>query len=261
VKTILAFILLTFSVAAQHYDLLQTKQGDFKDCTIIRTNPAYVVVSHDGSLTRVAITNLPALVQERIGYDPAKAAASLAAEQAHTKQVRMAQIAQQKYLASLAGTNQTVRCVSIQDAFGLCTIQILEWNTNSESYKVTETRRVYMSGLPASVSGYFSAVQRLSNQAAGDAADADQMKRDAERADASAPTYAAGSVTYVNAAMAQRTRANNMALDANEAAKDAAASQQKLLELQAQGSTATMFTAFNTGLKDNGIERWQAVSF
>lgn len=255
----LAAILIALPAVAQHYDLLQTKQGDFEDCNIIRTNPAYVVVSHGGSLTRVAITNLPPLVAERIGYDPVKAARAEAAEAARAVQAKAEQAAIQKHLASLAGPVQTVRCLSVQDAYGLCTIQILEWNTNTLSFVSKETCKVYMVGLPAAITEYFSAVNRLRSQVANDADDAAGLKRDAERADANAAVGAAGDAGYVNAVMAQRARANNMVLDAANAAENLAAEKMQLADLQSRAAAATTFSAFSTGLTDNGLPRWQAV--
>jgi hypothetical protein len=248
-KMILIFLVSTFVVAAQTnltFDLLITRQGEFQNATIIRTNAAYIIVNHATGIAKIAMTNLSPWLQEKLGYDPVAASNSIAAEKKHDIDLRQAKIDRQKYIASLAGAPQSVRCVSILQ-YGLCELQ----TTNG-------VIKAYI-GVPDNVRNFLVRYDQLESGITSQEQFATQRARAADRADANAPVAAEGDAAYVNAAMAQRQQANNMVVDANQAADDLANMKSEFKLMDKRILEATTFTAFPTGTFENGIPRWQAM--
>ena len=101
------------NVSAQtNFAILICKNASYTNATIIRETPAYVVVSYSGGLAKVAHTNLPDALQKQFNFDPEKAQATLDAEAQHAKDVQRKKVEYANYLATLRGTNQTVRVKS-----------------------------------------------------------------------------------------------------------------------------------------------------
>jgi hypothetical protein len=194
------------------------------------------------------MTNLPPELQSKFGYDPQKAAAQLAAEKQHAEEVRKADIERQKKLAALAGPVQAVRLVSIVDDYGLCEIETAKGII-----------KAYVLGVPDDVRSFLTRYQQLRNTLAEQAAYAKRAKAAADRADANAPVGASGDAAYVQAANAQRVAANNLLVDAKQAAESVEQTKEELSDMKAKLGESTTFNAYPTGLKDNGTDRWQAV--
>ena len=245
-KLILLLLSLASSLFAQtNFDVLSCADRDLTNATIIRSTPAYVVVQFDGGLVKEALTNLPPVLQEKYHYNPTNAAAALATEEAHRLKVIADKIAQQKYLASLRGSNELVQVIYIADAFGQC--------------KISGHGNVYMVGIPSSVNDYLSRYWQLKNGISDAAARAERMARAASRADANAPTAAGGDASYVDAAMAQRTTANNMIENANNAAADVEKMKSDLADMETGLVNSTTVIAYPTGLQYAGLSQWQCV--
>ena len=251
-KTLAFFLLSALAAAGQTnftYDVFHTPQADYTNATILRTNAAYIVVSHLDGISKVALTNLFPEQQAQFGYDPKKAAAALTAEKKRAEDQRAAAIAHEKYLKSLRGIAQAVQCTAVLDTFGMCQIQ----STNGSG-------KVYMMGLPPRVKTFLDNLQQLRNAVAQQSDYADSLARRAARADANAPAKSVkGDVTFVNAQLAKRRKANNLALDAKDAADKLKAMKKQLEEMENQLVAATTFYACPTGIYDSGIPRWQAV--
>jgi hypothetical protein len=242
-------LLCAFNLRAQtNLEVLSTLQGDYTNATIIRTNAAYIVVSHLDGVTKVPMTNLPPSLQKRFGYNPTNAAAALAQEKKKADEARAAALARQKYLASLVGQSQPVRCLAIIDGFGQCQIS----TSNG-------TSRAYVLGLPSRINSFMSALAALKSGIETQTEYSKRLDRQAKRADANAPVKARGNVNYVNAAMAERRRANNLSLDADDAAAKLAEMKKQFEQMTSQAAEATTFQAYPTGILDNGLPRWQAV--
>ena len=67
------------SQSNSHFDVLETKQGNFTNALIYPANASGVVVNYDGGIAAVPFTNLSPALQKQLGYDPMKAAAEAAA--------------------------------------------------------------------------------------------------------------------------------------------------------------------------------------
>ena len=149
-KLALFFSLVTLTVWAQtNFDVLVCKNASYTNATIVGATSAYLLVSHDQGVAKVALTNLPYSLQQQYHYDPDKAAAALAAEEKHRLDDIKARAEQAKYIASLRGTNRVIRVKSVLDLFGLCQ---------------TSVGQIDLTGLPSSVGNFF--YQRAELQAA-----------------------------------------------------------------------------------------------
>lgn len=243
--------LLTFSAQSQtneiRFDVLETAQGTYTNAHITTHTANWVVVLHDNGGAKVFMTNLPASVQKLLGYDPAKAEAQAKAEADKKKRDDADSLERRKYLASLAGPVQTVRLISVIDAFGQCVIA----TSNGQ-------QRVYMLGLPAGPKTFLMNYAKLKSDIDGYAAKAKRMAAAAARADANAATGASGDPAFVNAVMNQRTVANNMVINANDAADNLSDMKDRLSSMQLEVGDSTSFTAYDTGLVNNGIPSWSA---
>jgi hypothetical protein len=189
------------------------------------------------------LTNLPPLVAERIGYDPAKAAQ---AEQVEAERVRRSKelaAARQKYLASLAGPVQTVRCLAIYDIYGQCSLQ----TSNG-------VVRAYVVDLPPAVGNYFQQLAAAENAVNGTKENIERLKGDLLAAENSTTLNIAGGGDAGYSMVRENTLRTQLA-NAREFLPQA---QETLRQLKLENGAAS-FSAFNTGLTDNGIQRWQAV--
>jgi hypothetical protein len=100
-------------------DVLAAGGQFYTNAQITRVTPAYAVVSYNGGIVQLALSNLPAPYQEKYGYDPDKAARYLADKKQKLQEQRAAlnarQAAYNQAVASLAGTNRPVQVISILD--------------------------------------------------------------------------------------------------------------------------------------------------
>src|ERR1039458_8019186 len=79
-KIALFLVGAALTVPAQtNFDVLVCKNASYTNATIIRATLAYLVVTHNDGIAKVALTNLPSSLQQKYKYDPAKATAALAA--------------------------------------------------------------------------------------------------------------------------------------------------------------------------------------
>src|ERR1035441_2146779 len=79
-KIALFLVGAALTVSAQtNFDVLVCKNASYTNATIIRATLAYLVVTHNDGIAKVALTNLPNSLQQKYKYDPDKATAALAA--------------------------------------------------------------------------------------------------------------------------------------------------------------------------------------
>lgn len=123
-KTVPAILLLVaLSTSAQTNEpvigVLPAGGQFYTNARITRVTPAYAVVSYNGGIVQLALSNLPASYQEKYGYDPDQAARYLADKKQMLQERRATQNARQaaynQAVASLAGTNRPVQVISILD--------------------------------------------------------------------------------------------------------------------------------------------------
>lgn len=218
------------------FDLLHTTQRDFTNATIIRTNPAYVVVDWPGGLAKVWMTNLSPELQKQFGYSASNAAAAVLLEQRNAAAKKQSDIAYRKYLGSLRGTNQVIRVVSILDAgLGECSIA-----------GQTAHGTVYLMSMPASASGFFTRKADLQNQIA-------DLKE--------TPITVTATVNDPNdpdPGFTSQLRAREALDDAKQARQQQLGDlNSQLKDLNDSQLDATTLMAYPTGLSRDGIPIWQ----
>lgn len=127
IKKTVFFLLVSVCLAGAQpiYPVLVCSNACYTNASIFRTNAAYVLVSYEGGLEKVSITNLPDEMQKSIGYDSAKAAAAISEEQGKiaAHKARLAQeAAQEAYKEQAERKSQAVQIISVYDDFGKCKI-------------------------------------------------------------------------------------------------------------------------------------------
>ena len=154
-------------------------------------------------------------------------------------------IASQKTITqSTAPQNQAIRILSVLDAYGLCK---------------TSIGQIYLMSVPASVGDYLVKYSQLKSGIPDAEANVEQKRRDAARADANAATGAAGDAYYVNSVMALRIQAENMHVDADNAASDLKKIKKQLAEMETGLIQNTTVMAYSTGKQYSGFPLWQCV--
>ena len=154
-------------------------------------------------------------------------------------------IASQKAAAQASASKiQSIRILSLPDIYGFCT---------------TSVGQIYLDGLPQSVTDFTAKYYRLKSTILAAEVNAEQLRRDAARADANAVTGASGDAGYVNAAMVPRFKAENMRVDAENAAHDLASMKSQLAEMEPVLIQNTTVLAYFSGRQYSGLPVWQCV--
>jgi hypothetical protein len=244
-KTTLALLLVVaaLTVSAQtNFDVLICKNASYTNATITRTTPAYAVVSYDGGLVRVAMTNLPDALQKQFGYDPVKAAAILDAEKQKRLADIKAQAERQKYIASLRGSNQVIQVQAVVDDYGQCFIS----SHNGGGGGYSGRQQVYVLGLPQSIADFYTRRTQLK---------ADIANLVAQPISATAKVYGTDDDAF-NAQMLLQDTIENARRDKEARLEQMNAS---LKEMNDAELDATTIIAFPTGTKYSGLPMWQYV--
>jgi hypothetical protein len=246
---IILFAIIGFmavEVSAQtNFDILVCTDRSLTNAVIWSSTPAYLVIDYDGGITHEFITNLPTELQKKYHYDPAAAAAALAKEKQHALDIQAAKIKYQQYLASLRGSNQTIRIYSF-DQFSLCEI-----GGESGGGGVSVSRqKVYLYGLPQRVKDFMVSE--------------DQLKTDLEtlqNTPASTPPVTVNDPNDPDPGFTAQMIYNDRLSDAKtERLKKIDDMKENLTKLEAQEIEATTITAYPTGQSYNTIPIWRCVS-
>jgi hypothetical protein len=155
---ILGIVALVFSATAQtNFDVLICQNASYTNATIIRATPAYVVVDHSGGIAKVALTNLPTILQIKYHYDPAAAEDAINEESLRAdksrKEVAARAEAYKKYLASLAGPVKTIHLN-----------YILSDNTIGGAVYDTSVGTIQLSGVPEDLNSKLRRAGELINE-------------------------------------------------------------------------------------------------
>jgi hypothetical protein len=227
----------------------------YTNARITSVTPAHAVVSYDGGIVQLALSNLPAAYQKKYGYDPDKAARYLADEKQKLQERRAALMARQaaynQAVASLAGTNRPVPIVSILDEVS---------NGGIPRCAVPDIPDgILVKNLPDPVRNFLNRKKQLG---ADINSFSDQVQADASaaaRAQAVAPTFAATDPDTINAQNNQRAQANLMALKVKEEQAELAKMKITMSDLDAETAAQTTIMAFPTGQFFGGFEIWNCV--
>lgn len=232
-----------------YFDSLTCLDGrSYTNLTIVRTNAAYLVGSHPAGLAKIYLTNLPTELQQQFGYNPRQAALQLAAEQQHEMAVTRARQISTQARSELMTHGQPVHCLEIIDIFGQCRLQ----TTNGVII------RAYVIGMPARIGDFYSRYWQIKTAVAQQNEYAEQKRMAAARAVADAPTVTALDRDYANYVNFQRSRANNLVVDADFVSDVAKKLNEHLKELELNSVASTTFTAYPLGWTQNELPVWQA---
>ena len=227
----------------------------YTNAQITRVTPAYAVVSYDGGIVQLALSDLPVAYQKKYNYDPDTAARYLADEKQKAQERRAALAARQaaynQAVAALVGTNRPVQILSILDersnkGIPLCSIP-------------EAINGVLVNNLPDSVRNFLNRKYQLTADinAYSDKVSADAAA--AARAQAVAPTYSAMDPYSVDQQNNQHAQANLMALNVQKEQAELARMKSTLADLDAQTPAQTTIMAFPTGQIYGNYPIWTCV--
>jgi hypothetical protein len=242
--TVLAVLLAAGSLGAQTNEIFPVLSAGgqlYTNAWITDTTPASVVIGYDGGSAQIALSNLPPALQRKFGYDPAAAAQYLVAKH---------QADYEKAIASLAGTNQPVRILSVIGNAGYlkCSVQTK-----------AGTRNVCVNHLPDSVGNFISQLNQMRSDVAAYEGRVDDYVRAAKAAaDAAVPTGGMkGDMDYDS----QRAQANQMAANADGMQNQLAKMKSDLAAMESSAVEKTTVLAYPTGQSWDGAEIWECTGF
>jgi hypothetical protein len=255
--TVLAVLLAAGSLGAQTneiFPILSAGGQLYTNACITHTTPASAVIEHDGWSVQIALSNLPPALQRKFGYDPATAAQYLADKKRQEIATRAAvakrQADYEKAIASLAGTNQPIRILSVNGYAGYlkCSVQTK-----------AGTRNVCVNHLPDSVGNFISQLNQMRSDVAAYEGRVDDYVRAAKAAaDAAVPTGGMkGDMDYDS----QRAQASQMAANADGMQNQLAKMKSDLAAMESESVEKTTVLAYPTGQSWDGAEIWECTGF
>jgi len=227
----------------------------YTNARITRVTPAYAVVSYDGGIVQLALSNLPAAYREKYGYDSDKAAKYLAEEKQKALERRAALMARQaaynQAMAALAGTNRPVQIISILDeqsngGIPLCAIP-------------DAADGILIKNLPDPVKSFLNRKKQLAADIDSFSAQVEADAGAAARAQAVAPAYSSTDPDINDAQNRQRAQANLMALKVREKQAELDKMKKAMSDLEAEAAGQATIMAFPTGQFFGGFEIWNCV--
>ena len=158
---ILVALLIALPLGAQTNDLipiLTCGEQSFTNARISLASPAYATISHEGGISQIALSNLPAEYQSRYGYNPTNAAAFLAAQRQRERDAHQRFVAHENAAAAVAGPAETLHIAAILDetTYGgipLCAVH------HSGSHQGAGT--ILVKSIPGPVSDFLHRYQKL----------------------------------------------------------------------------------------------------
>jgi hypothetical protein len=192
------------------FTLTNSAGGVITNAVLAKLTPNKFIYKAPGGVMGVLrLDSLSKDLQEKFGYNPANALAADIAEKEEKEKYAAKQVADAAYLASLNGTNRIILITSIDDE-----THITQCAANIDG----RNKEIFIRNLPSSVKDFVNNYNELRADILALGERVNNDAKAADRADAFAPVGAGGDAAYVNAAMAQRNRANQMALNANDEA-------------------------------------------
>ena len=258
--SVLAVLLAAGSLGAQTNEIFPVLSAGgqfYTNACITHQTPASAVIEYDGGSVQIALSNLNTALQRKFGYDPATAAQYLADKKQQEIAARAAFAKRQadyaKAVASLAGTNQPIRILSVNGFAGFlkCTVQIGEG-----------TREVCVNHLPGSVGDSISQLNQMRSDVAAYEGRVDKYVRSAKTAAAAMmPAGATGDKTYNNTAMMLRAQAKQMAVTADDMQQRLAKMKTDLAAMESAAAEKTTVLAYPTRQSWDGAELWEYTGF
>jgi len=240
-----SFIVVLPILAQTNFDVLVCKNACYTNATIIRATPAYLVVDFNGGLAKVAMTNLPANLQEQYHYDPDKAAAALADDEQHRLDAINAKTERAKYLASLRGTNQVIRVEAVLDSFGRCQ---------------TTAGQIYLTGLPPSVSSYLARYDQLKASVVESQIQLENKARASNASIGGGGNPAAVFELMKQNLKGQRKQTTKKVQETDQAGENLSKLKSSLAEMESGLARNTSLIAYPTGMKYSGLPLWQVLA-
>ncbi|HEY6169000.1 MAG TPA: hypothetical protein VI454_13240 [Verrucomicrobiae bacterium] len=252
-KIVISSLLFAGLVSAQTNEIIPILSvGDrvFTNARITSVTAGDAVVMFQGGGTRVKLENLPEPFRTKY-YDPEKAAKYLAVQKQKQEESAARQQAERVRLfqaENARGEEQRIRVLKITGSYGYSKCLVEAQGRQQE---------ILFANLPAEVGGILGKVQDLQSRLEGFASKVEADARAAKVADAVALTGAAGSQEYVDAAMAQRRRANLMAVNAENQQEDLAKMKVQLVTLQDDEKRIATVLARPTGKIYANLRIWE----
>lgn len=138
-------------------------------------------------------------------------------------------------------------------------IRILSTQASGFQKCDTDQGQIMVSGLPPSVIKHLASLKQLDTQIENLRIRHRNTTRLAREADAIAPISASGSAAFVNAQMAQRDRANLLAVEAKNLGEDLAALEERRDQLAKAVANQTTILAVETPQKYAGLSVWKCI--
>jgi hypothetical protein len=232
----------------------------YTNATILRVTPAEAVVNFDGGIVKVQLQNLPEFLRQRYHYDPTNAAQYALAEKARNQARKLAQVREAAEQTQLDAANRG----------NLCTIQVKQILDNQFGYPkcvvsggggadASVPSEVLLMNLPDSVKNFVNLYNQLRNDIPtfGEKIHNDDIA--AKSANANALVGAGGDLARVNAAMAQRFQANQMAVNVEDETYRLEQMKADLETMTENLADKTQVKAYFTGKSYAKIQIWECV--
>lgn len=104
---------LSFSICSAAFaEDIETSKGDlYRNVTVNTVEPDQISITHDAGVARILFTDLPVAIQQKYGYDPAKAASAVQERElaAQEKRKSEAEAAQRAAEESVTKNTKTIR--------------------------------------------------------------------------------------------------------------------------------------------------------
>jgi hypothetical protein len=268
-KTLLIIFLAAVSARAEtnFFALLDCGRAIYTNATISHVTPAYVTVIFDGGIAQVPWREMPPAIREQYQFNSNTASEFLAEKKRKSDNARTAAASQaaayNKSLTAKAGEVQNIQITAILDetsngGFPLCSVGFSGGGSDTNNpYPVTGS--ILLKNLPAEPRNYWRRCSQLKKDIATFEVKVRNDTRAAERADASAPVGAKGTAKFVNAALAERKRANQMTLDAKYEAETLKKMQDDLKAMESTSLDHTVISVFPTGQTFGRYEIWNCL--
>ncbi|HTY88034.1 MAG TPA: hypothetical protein VMB80_11255 [Candidatus Acidoferrum sp.] len=154
-------LLAALAVEAQTNELIPVLvcgEQSYTNARITQTSPAYAVISHEGGVAQVAMSNLPVAYQQQYGYSPADAEKFLAEKKRKEEEARRRQAAYEKAAAAMAGPEETVELTAILDETSYGGIPLCAGRRSGHGQG---QGKMLVKNMPGPVSNYLHQYQKL----------------------------------------------------------------------------------------------------
>lgn len=267
-KTKLVIIGLAAAIQVQadtnFFETLTCGDTTYTNATINHVTPSYATVTYAGGIVQIPLRDLPENLQQLYHYNSNTAAQFLLEKKRKSDEARARTAAQQaalqKNLTAMADKSQYVQITAILDetsngGYPLCSANFVAGD--KEGPRVPP--KLLLKNMPREVREFVNRYNQLRNDIPTFADKVLSDTKAANRADALAPVGAGGDAAYVNAAMSQRSQANQMALNVSDENDRLEQMQDDLKQMADVALDKTTVDAYPTGETFGGYEIWNCI--